>query len=229
MSGNILINEIFGQFQKSLDQEAELRESIRNISKEVDQLSREILTVLQVIHHDESGINPACLKARELFERARIGYGRLKEAVPSTDYYKYHDHWRMMTQRYAFLISLTIWLEAGILAAHDTVADVLGISAVEQQEGFHLDIEDYLVGLLMLCSELSRLAVNSVTRGDYSRPLQISKFVMELNAGFRLLSLKNDHLRKRFDALKYDVKKIEEVVYDLSIRGLLPKTEPGTL
>lgn len=42
----------------------------------------------------------------------------------------------------------------------------------------------------------------------------------ELNAGFRLLNLKNDMLRKRFDALKYDVKKIEEVVYDLSIRGL---------
>lgn len=43
-----------------------------------------------------------------------------------------------------------------------------------------------------------------------------------MNAGFRLLSLKNDSLRKRFDALKYDVKKIEEVVYDLSIRGLRP-------
>lgn len=62
--------------------------------------------------------------------------------------------------------------------------------------------------------------MNSVTYGDYDRPLQISKFVTELNAGFRLLNLKNDSLRKRFDALKYDVKKIEEVVYDLSIRGL---------
>lgn len=41
-------------------------------------------------------------------------------------------------------------------------------------------------------------------------------------AGFRLLNLKNDHLRKRFDALKYDLKKIEEVVYDISIRGLKP-------
>lgn len=66
----------------------------------------------------------------------------------------------------------------------------------------------------------SRYAVNSVTYGDYHRPLQISHFVAQLNAGFRLLNLKNDSLRKRFDALKYDVKKIEEVVYDLSLRGL---------
>lgn len=74
----------------------------------------------------------------------------------------------------------------------------------------------------------SRFAVNSVTYGDYNRPLQISKFVAELNAGFRLLNLKNDSLRKRFDALKYDVKKIEEVVYDLSIRGLAPGSSTTT-
>ncbi|XP_039748437.1 translin [Pararge aegeria] len=225
MSGNLVINSIFSGFQKSLEEEQEVREVIRNICKEVDQISREITTVLQVIHHNEAGISPACLKARQLFEKANEGYGKLKEVVPPTDYYKYQDHWRYMTQRYCFLISLTIWLEKGILATHDTVAAVLGISAVEQKAGFHLDIEDYLVGLLNLCSELARLAVNSVTRGDYEKPLQISKFVMELNAGFRLLNLKNDHLRKRFDALKYDVKKIEEVVYDLSIRGLLPKPE----
>ncbi|CAH2084023.1 unnamed protein product [Euphydryas editha] len=225
MSGNQVINSIFSEFQKSLDEEQELREVIRNICKEVDQISRKVTTVLQIIHHNEAEIGAACLQARELFEKANEGYGKLKEAVPPTDYYKYQDHWRFMTQRYCFLISLTIWLEKGILASHETVAAVLGISAVEEKEGFHLDIEDYLVGLLLLCSELSRLAVNAVTRGDYEKPLQISKFVMELNAGFRLLNLKNDHLRKRFDALKYDVKKIEEVVYDLSIRGLLPKAQ----
>lgn len=225
MTENIVINAVFSNFQKKIDEEQELREVIRTICKEVDQTSREATTVLQVIHHNEAGIMPACQRVRQLFEKAREGYAKLRAAVPPTDYYKYHDHWRYMTQRYCFLVSLTIWLEKGILTAHETVADVLGISAVEEKEGFHLDIEDYLVGLLQLCTELSRLAVNSVTRGDYARPLQISKFVMELNAGFRLLNLKNDHLRKRFDALKYDVKKIEEVVYDLSIRGLLPKAD----
>ena len=71
----------------------------------------------------------------------------------------------------------------------------------------------------------SRLAVNSVTAGDFHRPMRISKFVAELDAGFRLLNLKNDTLRKRFDGLKYDLKKVEEVVYDLTIRGLKPVEE----
>lgn len=75
-----------------------------------------------------------------------------------------------------------------------------------------------------LCSNLftqqSRLAVNSVTIGNYRRPTSIAAFLSELDAAFRLLNLKNDSLRKKFDGLKYDLKKVEEVVYDLSIRGL---------
>ena len=73
----------------------------------------------------------------------------------------------------------------------------------------------------------SRLAVNSVTAGDYTRPLKISQFIGQLDSGFRLLNLKNDALRKRFDGLKYDVKKCEEVVYDLTIRGLVAKDNTG--
>ena len=64
--------------------------------------------------------------------------------------------------------------------------------------------------------------MNAVTAGDYSRPVKIAKFVGELDTGFRLLHLKNDSLRKRFDGLKYDLKKVEEVVYDVTIRGLKP-------
>lgn len=58
-------------------------------------------------------------------------------------------------------------------------------------------------------------------------PRRLLKFFMYdwCTGGFRLLNLKNDSLRKRFDALKYDVKKIEEVVYDLSIRGLRNRAE----
>ena len=69
----------------------------------------------------------------------------------------------------------------------------------------------------------ARFSVNCVTQGDYERPLRISAFVGDLLTGFRLLNLKNDGLRKKFDSLKYDTKKLEEVVYDLSIRGLVKK------
>lgn len=57
----------------------------------------------------------------------------------------------------------------------------------------------------------ARLAVNSVTLGDYQRPLQISKFIKELHAGFSLLNLKNDILRRKSDGIKYAVCLIENL------------------
>lgn len=65
------------------------------------------------------------------------------------------------------------------------------------------------------------MAVNSVIVGDYQRPMIISQFVKDLHAAFQVLNLKNDSLRKRTDGLKYSVKKIEDVVYDLRLRNLV--------
>lgn len=165
-------------------------------------------------------------------------YKKLDEVVPQGQYYRYFDHWNFITQRLVFLIALVIYLEAGFLVQRDTAAEILGsknssivrslltnfilfLVATKQQDGFFLDLETFLMGVLQMVSELSRFAINSVTLGDYSRVLSLQKFVADLNSGFRLLNLKNDNLRKRFDSLKYDVKKIEEIVYDLSIRGLI--------
>lgn len=139
---------------------------------------------------------------------------------------RFHEHWRFVLQRLVFLAAFVVYLESETLVTREAVAEILGIEA-DRERGFHLDIEDYLSGVLTLASELARLAVNSVTAGDYSRPLRISTFINELDSGFRLLNLKNDSLRKRYDGLKYDVKKIEEVVYDLSIRGLNKEATVG--
>ena len=55
--------------------------------------------------------------------------------------------------------------------------------------------------------------------------VQISGFIKDLHAGFQVLNLKNDILRKRVDSIKYAVKKVEDVVYDLSLRNLIPTQE----
>lgn len=95
---------------------------------------------------------------------------------------------------------------------------------LKDRDAFHITIEEYLQSLITLIEELARLAVNSVTLGDYQRPLQISQFVKDLHAGFQILNLKNDSLRRRSDSIKYNVKKIEDIVYDLSLRNLVTKS-----
>ncbi|RZF32506.1 hypothetical protein LSTR_LSTR015959 [Laodelphax striatellus] len=72
---------------------------------------------------------------------------------------------------------------------------------------------------------MARLLVVSATYKDYGRTEEIHQFLKRSNDCFSLLNLKNDALRKRGDALKYDLKKAEEVVSDLKARGHLTSTE----
>uniref|UniRef100_A0A6B2FBX3 Translin n=1 Tax=Bothriechis nubestris TaxID=1766655 RepID=A0A6B2FBX3_9SAUR len=221
------VSQMFIALQGVLTADQEIREEIRKVVQALEQTAREILTVLQGVHQSSGfqDIPKKCQKAREHFNTVKIHLASLKTKFPADQYYRFHEHWRFVLQRLVFLAAFVVYLETETLVIREAVTEILGIEA-EREKGFHLDIEDYLSGVLTLASELSRLAVNSVTAGDYCRPLRISAFINELDSGFRLLNLKNDSLRKRYDGLKYDVKKIEEVVYDLSIRGL-SKTATG--
>merc|ERR1712043_6684 len=147
--------------------------------------------------------------------------------------------YNMTIQRFVYQAALTHYLKTEDLLLLEDAAKMLGIEYTSYKKNFaddansdkslekhsldvfHLDLEDYLAGITQLSNELSRLVVNAVTHGDYQRPKRIATFLNNLDGGFRLLNLKNDMLRKKFDSLKYDLKKVEEVVYDLSIRGLL--------
>ena len=89
-------------------------------------------------------------------------------------------------------------------------------------DSFHLTLEEYLLALVDVVDELSRLAMNAVTLGDARTvTVTISSFVKDVYSGFQLLNLKNDVVRRRFDGMKYSVKKVEEVIYDLSLRSVI--------
>jgi len=67
----------------------------------------------------------------------------------------------------------------------------------------------------------SRLMTNAVTQRDFKRPQLISTFVKDIHSSFQVLNLKNDSLRRKSDGLKYNVKKVEDICYDLIVRNLI--------
>lgn len=118
--------------------------------------------------------------------------------------------------------------EVGHLLTLEQAGTIFAVPTnLKDRDAFHLTIEEYLLSLTDLTQELGRLATNAVTLGDFALPLIISAFLKDLFAGFQLLNLKNDILRKRADAVKYDVKRVEDVVYDLSLRGLVARPGAG--
>jgi len=223
----------FQDWMEDLESEQELKESIRVRVRDLEASARELAAILQKIHH-ASGFSdlPGVVKESEAFFEAKIRglFGQLSEVVPVGQYYRYHFMYNQTIQKLVYQAALTNFLKTETLLSFEETAKMLGIHSQEDKsrsksDVFHLDLEDYLAGLIQMSNELSRFVVNSVTHGDYERPGRIAAFMNDINSGFRLLNLKNDMLRKKFDSLKYDMKKVEGVVYDLSIRGLLPKKE----
>merc|ERR1712117_336683 len=226
------VMDVFNDYADYITAEQQIREDVRMRLRECEQSCRELNAVLQKIH-TSGGIEkiPQLIKEiRGIFERSvRPQVAALFEAVPGgqpSQYYRYHHVFNFTLQRLVFFAAMAHYLEKEeILLKAPAAKEWLGIEPeADNQNGKpHLDLEDYLNGLIQMSNELARFSVNCVTQGDYERPLRIPAFVGDLLTGFRLLNLKNDGLRKKFDSLKYDAKKPEEVVYDLSIRGLVKK------
>lgn len=82
-----------------------------------------------------------------------------------------------------------------------------------------LDPEAYLLGLCDLVGELSRRAVNSVIKGNYEEAIFIKEFVESLHAEFMLMDLRNSDLRRKSDGIKYELKKLENLVLELKLKG----------
>ncbi|GAA5998817.1 translin [Rhodotorula paludigena] len=211
----------FSYLQDQLQRDAELRETVRDAVRDVEQAERASLAVLGRVHSHRQDQIPALLAALDpTLPPLRAALARLAQLIPTEQFYRYNDGFTRAIQQASYIVVYRVFLERDDVATKDEVAQQLGIQD-EWKDHFFLSTEEYLHSLISLVNELSRLAINRVTLGDYAAPSQYARFAKELSNAFGLLNLKNDSLRKRFDSIKYDVKRLEEVVYDLSLRGLL--------
>ncbi len=78
--------------------------------------------------------------------------------------------------------------------------------------------EDYLLGLCDLTGELGRKAVFSTIAGDYDAVRDIRNMVDGIYKEFLQINLRNSELRKKSDSIKWNLKKIDEIMYDLKIK-----------
>ncbi|KAG6816806.1 hypothetical protein H0H87_002775 [Tephrocybe sp. NHM501043] len=166
--------------------------------------------ILNKIHSTPSDAMPSLLDAvRPVLLSCRDTTRALVGLIPENQFWRWKDMWSNSLRTAVFAASLIEYLSTRNLISLEQVSEILGIED-EWNDRLSLPVEDYLHGLISLVNELSRLAVNAVTLGNFEEPIRISIFVKDLFTGFSMLNLKNDLLRRRFDSLKYDIKKIEE-------------------
>lgn len=81
-----------------------------------------------------------------------------------------------------------------------------------------VDTETYLGALSDTVGELVRKAVNSAAAGDYKTPLEIKQFVSDLYAELLLFDWRNTPVRRKFDAIKYGLEKLEDLALKISFK-----------
>lgn len=80
-----------------------------------------------------------------------------------------------------------------------------------------LDPEFYLMGLIDLTGELVRKAINSAIKSDYKTSVKLKGLVSDLYDELMLFDFAGGELRKKFDSVKYDLKKLDDLVLSLKL------------
>ncbi|CAN6670697.1 hypothetical protein TRVA0_043S00760 [Trichomonascus vanleenenianus] len=169
--------------------------------------------------------------ASQQYHDLKLSLKSLIQAVSQYPYYRFNNIWSHCVRNSVYIFLISTWLQNKDLPHPDAAAAEFNLTIEQEGKEGNFTYEDYLHATISVVNELSRLAINAVTAAatataaepDYSLPVEIDRFLKQIQSGFWALNLKNDSLRRRADSIKYDVKKVEEIVYDLALRGLLKK------
>lgn len=98
------------------------------------------------------------------------------------------------------------------------------IAALQDQElkeisGINVGPEEYIGGLADMTGELVRQAVLQATAGNYDSLVKYRKLAEEIVATLMKLYL-TGFLRQKFDDAKRNLKRLEQIQYDITIRHL---------
>jgi len=241
--------QIFESLQQKIDEDTSVRDALREIVQALEKKDRATQAILSRAHSTTVDELPSVVKAAETSIQNEIAsIQQLSKQASKNPYYKYNGMWTRQMQDTCFSILFCGYLggfasisspssssssidaskAGGRLLTIEEVGQLMNVPVnLKMQDSFHLTIEEYLQSLITLTDELARLSRNSIPLQMYDRPVHIAQFIKSLHAGFQILNLKNDSLRKRSDGIKYRVKEVEDVVYDLSLRGLVKSSSPS--
>lgn len=85
--------------------------------------------------------------------------------------------------------------------------------------------EEYLAAALSFAQELARYSVGRACEDDHHSIAICRDLILQLNGKMLEMDFRNGPLRRRFDGLKYALKNIEDITYELSLVSSLGEKE----
>ncbi len=179
--------------KKVLDYDSE-REKLIKKSRDVLKLSKQII---YAVHRDE-------LKAAsELIKKIENEKQKLEEIAKHSRALIFEGSYKVAMQEYAEALLYCGFMKEGRLL---------------EREELKIRVEHYLLGLCDLTGELVRKAVFIAGKKDIDGVIKIKDLVDQLYGELLKFDFREHELRRKFDSVKYDLRKLEDLVLDLRLK-----------
>lgn len=182
----------FDAIKESLDEFDKEREVVIKESRGILKNAKQAIYAL---HRGETA------KAKELLDAAKNIKEVLEKKVANNPKLK-TGAFSHSCEEYAEALSFLIFLEENRLAT---------------RKEMRVTVEEYLGGLADLTGELGRMAVVKATAREEKTVKAIKDFTEELFGQFVRLDFRNGELRRKYDSMKYNLQKMERVLYELTL------------
>lgn len=184
---------------------AEMREEFSNYDKyreEVIKKSRDVLKlskqIIYAVHRDDTK------EAEKLVKKILAEMKKLAGMTKKSTKLESIGAYKVSVGEYAEAMLYYHYVKSGKIPTHKQ----LGI-----------DTEHYLWGLIDLTGELVRKAVYLAGKGKVKEVHAIRDLVDEIYGELLKFDFRDQDSRKKFDSVKYDLKKLENLVLDLKLKG----------
>jgi len=81
--------------------------------------------------------------------------------------------------------------------------------------------DNYILGLCDLVGEVTRRSTNLAIKGKFDAAITAKEFVTELYFQLSKFDFRNSEIRRKYDGIKYELKKLESLVLELKLKGMI--------
>lgn len=192
VSKRMIDQDEFQHMRKELGEEARIREEIILLSRDIILSSKR---AIYSVHRNQMDTSLAVINdMKKKIEKLKKIDTPLDTNMASVAYQEY--------------------VEAATLYHYAKTGKLLKRSQLKMKT------QDYLLGLCDLTGELVRRAVNSVIGKNYGEAEKIKELVTLIYGEFLKFDFRNGELRKKSDSIKWNLSKIEQVMYDVSLKEM---------
>lgn len=180
----------FEQLRKEFEQYEKKREEVITISRQILKLSKS--AVYDVQRQDLKNATQKLNEAKTLVKKMQTKEGRHTGACGEA------------SEEYAEAYCFATFMKEKRLS---TITEV------------SVDTNSYLGGICDLAGELVRMAITASIKENYALTLEIKEFLTRLHAELMLFDFPNIPVRRKFDAIKYGLEKLEDLTLKLKLEG----------